>query len=228
MGDLPRGKSPILRFWGSAPGKLRIGRHQQVLHRTRRPSAIPFYRPRLRSAQALLGSRTSEEERRFRALVDEHMPYVWRQLRLMGVAERDLDDGCQEVFVIVHRRLAEFEGRSSLRTWIHRIAYWVASDHRKRVRRGNELAHDEAPQPPAPPHAELETEQAWRRLLGLLEQLPEVQRQVFVHFEIQGRPMSEIIELLGCSSSSAYAWLDSARETLRSNLRLAREPEEQP
>lgn len=151
------------------------------------------------------------------------MPYVWRQLRLMGVAERDLEDGCQEVFVIVDRRLAEFEGRSALRTWIHRIAYWVASDYRKRARRRNELPHYEPPEQvmTASPHADLETQRAWQKLLSLLDQLPHAQRQVFVLFEIQGRPMREVIELLGCSSSSAYAWLDAARETLRANLTTA-------
>src|SRR5688572_631436 len=52
-----------------------------------------------------------------RQIFDEHARYVWRTLRHLGVADADLEDVCQEVFVTVHRKLPEFEGRSKLRTW---------------------------------------------------------------------------------------------------------------
>src|SRR5687767_5895670 len=51
-----------------------------------------------------------------RQIFDEHARYVWRTLRHLGVADADLEDVCQEVFVTVHRKLPEFEGRSKLRT----------------------------------------------------------------------------------------------------------------
>ena len=40
---------------------------------------------------------------------------------------------CQEVFVTVHRKLSEFEGRSKLRTWLYGICLRVASDYRRRA-----------------------------------------------------------------------------------------------
>ena len=58
----------------------------------------------------------------FRIPFDAHVAFVWRVLRRHGVPERELEDGCQEVFVVVHRKVAEFEGRSSVRTWIYGIA----------------------------------------------------------------------------------------------------------
>src|SRR5262245_49705869 len=67
-----------------------------------------------------------------RQIFDEHARYVWRTLRHLGVADADLEDVCQEVFVTVHRKLPEFEGRSKLRTWLYGICLRVASDYRRR------------------------------------------------------------------------------------------------
>ncbi len=49
-------------------------------------------------------------------LFHEHAAFAWRLLRRLGVADADTDDVCQEVFLTVHRRLPDFEGRSSTRT----------------------------------------------------------------------------------------------------------------
>src|SRR6185503_19366824 len=49
----------------------------------------------------------------------EHATYAWRALRYCGVAPADLQVACQEVLLVVHRRLPEFEQRSSMRTWVY-------------------------------------------------------------------------------------------------------------
>ena len=67
----------------------------------------------------------------FQEMFTDHARFVWRVLRYLGVGESDLDDVCQEVFLVVHRRLADFEGRSSTRTWVYGIALRVAADYRK-------------------------------------------------------------------------------------------------
>src|ERR1044071_899212 len=74
-------------------------------------------------------------QREFVALFREHCDFVWRVLRTLGVAPDALDDALQEVFLVVHRRLPEFEGRSALNTWIYAIAYRVAQSQRRRARR---------------------------------------------------------------------------------------------
>src|SRR5262245_16770067 len=68
----------------------------------------------------------------------DHAKYVWRTLRYCGVAPVDLEDVCQEVFLIVHRKLPEFEGRSSLRTWIYGICLRVARQESRRAHRRRE------------------------------------------------------------------------------------------
>ena len=48
-----------------------------------------------------------------REVFDEHAAYVWRALRHLGVPESELDDYCQEVFLVVHRRWDSFDSRWS-------------------------------------------------------------------------------------------------------------------
>jgi RNA polymerase sigma-70 factor, ECF subfamily len=85
----------------------------------------------------------------FRAVYDEHFAFVWRLAANRGVPARALEDVAQEAFIAVHRKLPEFEGRSSLRTWIAAIVRRVIADYVKK--RGNRAAGDETldTEPPA-------------------------------------------------------------------------------
>ncbi|PKN48753.1 MAG: RNA polymerase sigma factor, partial [Deltaproteobacteria bacterium HGW-Deltaproteobacteria-20] len=46
----------------------------------------------------------------FRELYDANLPFVWRSLRRLGVSEAEAADAAQEVFLVIHRKLPEFEG----------------------------------------------------------------------------------------------------------------------
>ena len=61
----------------------------------------------------------------------EHVAMVWRALRRLGVPETSIEDAVQDVFLVAHRRAGEFEGRSSVKTWLYGIALRVAKDHRR-------------------------------------------------------------------------------------------------
>src|SRR6185295_19313029 len=56
----------------------------------------------------------------------EHFGFVWRSLRHLGVAEPDVEDAAQDVFVVVHAKLATFAHRAQLTTWIYGICIHVA------------------------------------------------------------------------------------------------------
>jgi DNA-directed RNA polymerase specialized sigma24 family protein len=47
-----------------------------------------------------------------------HGSFVWRTLQRLGVRDADLEDVVQDVFLVAHRRLSEFEGRSQTKTWL--------------------------------------------------------------------------------------------------------------
>src|SRR5262247_1360304 len=60
-----------------------------------------------------------------------HFAFVWRSLRRLGVREEDAGDAAQEVFIVVHRKLPEFAGRSKLTTWLYGVCFRVASERRR-------------------------------------------------------------------------------------------------
>lgn len=79
------------------------------------------------------------------SLYARHAPFVRRTLARRGVSAADLDDLAQEAFVVANRLLPEFEGRSSVQTWLGAIAWRVARNYRKRSHRRHELAMETAP-----------------------------------------------------------------------------------
>src|SRR5450432_623535 len=59
------------------------------------------------------------------ALYREHFAFVWRNARRLGCTDEWVDDAVHEVFLVATRRLAEFSGISSLRTWLFAITFRV-------------------------------------------------------------------------------------------------------
>ena len=148
-----------------------------------------------------------------RQVFEEHASFVWRSARHLGVREADLDDVCQEVFLTVHRKLEGFEGRSSLRTWLYGICLRVASDHRRRAHVRREVAVSTPPPRIVEPEqaTTLARQQARRRLAGILDQLDEDKRAVFVLYEIEELTMKQVAEVVGCPLQTAYSRLHAAR-----------------
>ena len=156
-----------------------------------------------------------------RQVFDEHGRYVWRALRHLGVAESEVPDVSQEVFITVHKKLPEFEGRSSLRTWLYAICLRVASDHRRRayVRRERPTAEPLADHHLSSGCAEDTSLEQRATLLALLGALDPDKRAVLVLYEIEGFTMKEVAEIMNCPLQTAYSRLHAARERLLEALR---------
>ncbi|WP_437730556.1 RNA polymerase sigma factor [Sorangium sp. So ce1335] len=156
----------------------------------------------------------------FEALYDEHFAFVWRSLRRLGVTDAALDDAVQDVFLVVHRRLAEFEGRSSMKTWLFGIVLRVARTYRRAaLRRGPRGHAAEAPADPEAvagpetdqPDARTEQAEAVRILHELLDDLDEEKREVFVLAELEQMTAPAIAEVAGINVNTVYSRLRAAR-----------------
>lgn len=149
----------------------------------------------------------------FDDLYDGHFDFVWRCLRRLGVDEASLDDALQDVFVVVHRRLESFEGRSSLKTWLFGIAMRVARDHRRaRARRGDPMPLSlDLPDGAACPAEALERKQSLSTLDAVLATLDEDKRAVLVMVEIEEMTVPEVAHALGINVNTAYSRLRLAR-----------------
>lgn len=150
-------------------------------------------------------------------LYTAHFDFVWRSLRRLGVAEASLDDATQDVFIVVYRRLTDYEPRWSARSWLFAIARRVASDYRRRVRRKGGLAplHDSIPAPQQnDPFDGAVRGQASRIVGEFLDTLDEDRRAVFILSELEGMNAREIGEALDANQSTVYSRLGSARKAL--------------
>lgn len=144
-----------------------------------------------------------------------HFSFVWRSAKRLGVRDGSLDDAVQEVFVVVHRRLADFEGRSSLRTWLFGITLRVVRDHRRSARHressGSEVDPDTLRAEESGPAEHAEKAEAVRLLHALLDELEDERREVFVMAELEQMTMPEIADAIGINVNTAYARLRTAR-----------------
>jgi RNA polymerase sigma-70 factor, ECF subfamily len=157
----------------------------------------------------------------FTRLFAAEAPRVWRLLRQLGVHAADLEDVCQEVFLIVHRRWHDFRGESSLRTWVIGIALRTALGHRRRsgLRSAVPLSEAHEPIEAAGPADAVEQRQLRAQLMAALDALPEGKREVFVLYELEELPMPEIAQLLEAPLHTCYSRLYAARTLLAAKLR---------
>ena len=149
----------------------------------------------------------------FDTLYEEHFAFVWRAVRQLGVLPASLDDAVQDVFIVAHRRLADYEPRATLRSWLAGIAYRVASDYRRSARRkggGVELS-PELPSSRPSPHDDAETSESMRLFFRALDALDARQREVFVLVEVEQFTAPEAAAALGIPVNTVYSRLRSAR-----------------
>jgi RNA polymerase sigma-70 factor, ECF subfamily len=171
--------------------------------------------PRIASREAPLSSLAFDD------VYEAHFSFVWRSAKRLGVSEASLDDAVQEVFVVVHRRLADFERRSSLRTWLFGITLRVVRDHRRAARRrdpGPPVDPDTLRASGSGPAENAEKQEAVRLLHALLDELDDERREVFVMSELEQMSMPEIAEALGLNVNTAYARLRTARQEFEQAL----------
>ncbi|OJY31628.1 MAG: hypothetical protein BGO98_15830 [Myxococcales bacterium 68-20] len=143
----------------------------------------------------------------FDEIYDRYLVFVWRALRALGIAPPALDDAVQDVFVVVHRRLWTFEGRSKLTTWLFGIALRVARNYRRRQAPSTDLSEvgerllDDRPSP----FEEVARSEAFQLIEQILDALDEKKRIVFVLMEIEQMTAEEVAGLLGVNVNTVYS-----------------------
>ncbi len=164
-----------------------------------------------------------QRERAFRVVYDAHVSFVWRNLRRLGVMDRDVEDKCQEVFVVAHRRWSEFSDRGhGPRAWLFQIVLRVASDARRHRRRhpvdpDGGIAQDRQ-SVEAPQAALFARKQALDLLDRGLAAIEMSRRAVLVLHEIEQMTAPEIARTLEIPLNTVYSRLRVARLELDTEL----------
>jgi RNA polymerase sigma-70 factor (ECF subfamily) len=185
------------------------------------PSAVAPGGVASEDGKALLARAAARDEAAVRRLYREHVARVHRHVaRILGQGDGDVEDVVQQVFLAALDGAAQFDGRSSLGTWLLGIATRRALDHtrsrwrRSRWQRVGELVGLGRPAG-RPDHAHAARSEA-EEALAQLE--PNV-RLVFVLHEVEGYTLAEIREQTGTPISTLHARLASARKQLDALVR---------
>lgn len=159
-----------------------------------------------RVSAVLAGDRRAAE-----SIVRELLPRVRNLVRYLVRRDADVDDVAQQACIEILRSLGSWRGEASLTSWACRVAARVAHAHVRRDKRDRERPELAAPElravrdPDEAPDAYVQR----RRLVALLDELPEEQREAVVLHHALGWSVPEIAEQV-----------DAPQETIRSRLRL--------
>ena len=155
----------------------------------------------------------------FAEVYESCFDFAWRTARRLGTPEANLDDVVQEIFVVAYRRLGEFEGRSSIKTWIYGIVFNVVRAHRREL--GAKHPHalvDEGQSDPElisddgdGPDERAAQREAARFLTDFLESLDDDRRDVFVLAELEQLSAPEIAAVVNAPLNTVYSRLRLAR-----------------
>ena len=181
------------------------------------------------SLEALIAGDRAE----FARLVDAYSSPIYRLgLRMLGTPQ-DAEDVLQNTFLSVLTHLSTFEGRSSLSTWLYRIA---ANEALMLIRKkkpevnieGSEAAqageNDEDVLPTqfvdwsALPEDELLSGEGKKMLDAAIQTLPESMRIVFLLRDVEGLSIKETADALNLTETNVKTRLLRARMFLREQL----------
>ena len=160
----------------------------------------------------------------FGEIFERYQPMVYNvALRLSGDPSEAEDLG-QEIFLRVHRHLGKFAGRSSLKTWIYRVAintcrsrlgrrrWWGLSIEREDGR------PPDIPDPRRGPESRAVARDEARRVARALREVPSPYREAVVLRDLEGLTYEEIAEVLRVRIGTVRSRIARGRSRLKEVL----------
>ncbi|GAA5496601.1 RNA polymerase sigma-H factor [Rubritalea halochordaticola] len=154
----------------------------------------------------------------FRLLMEMHEVQVYQLCRRLLGCPDDAMEACQDVFVKAYRALPDFDGKSSLSTWLYRIAVnhcrddWKSAGRRFRQKcLAFLISHGGKEETQG---ARLDSRDDLRLLEEGMQSLPSKYRAVLILTSVEGMSHEECAECLGCSVKAVEGRLYRARKRL--------------
>lgn len=163
--------------------------------------------------QQLIRALQQGDEDSYKQLYERYAPRLLKTLQRIFRDQSVSHDALQATFLIVFRKIEGFDGRSSLTTWLTRIAIREA----RRLMTVQHAGEDSLPELEAPDSPERESieRQRGRRLETLIQALPTEKRMALLLFEIEGLSVQEIADISDEPRGTVLARLSRTRAELR-------------
>ena len=183
----------------------------------------------------LLSAARNGDEDAYRRLVEPRRAELHAHCYRMLGSVHDAEDALQDALLRAWRGIGRFEGRSSLRSWLYRIATNTCLDVAGRNKRVLPIdfgpgadPHDSPGEPVVEsvwvepyPDAEVAYEQRESvelAFVAALQHLPATQRAVLILREVLGFSAQEVAEAVDTSVASVNSALQRARKTVEDRL----------
>jgi RNA polymerase sigma-70 factor (ECF subfamily) len=163
----------------------------------------------------------------FRVLVERHSQALFRTAFRMTGNESDAEEIVQETFLKAYKSIGRFESRSTVSTWLTRIAINCSLDliaQRKPSQPltavdddGEEMELQIASNNPSPERHVL-SDEVRERVTGAMGQLTSAERTAFVLRHFEGRSIEEISSVLAIKAGAAKNTIFRAVQKLRQAL----------
>ncbi len=159
----------------------------------------------------------------FRAFYAEHVRYVWRSLRRLGVAERHCEDLTQEVFLAVHRHFHERDPDRPPKPWLFGFAFRIALGHKRRATTTKEVptaddGMEELRDSARDVGEAMNARDAYLIVHEALAELPIEQRAVVILHELDEIAVPAIAKELDLPLNTVYSRLRLGRERFRAAI----------
>jgi RNA polymerase sigma-70 factor (ECF subfamily) len=147
-------------------------------------------------------------------LVRDHHDFIWRLLARMGLSGADVDDACQQVFLVTFTRPTGSIRAGSERSFLFGVALRVCQEFRRKERRDRLHDADAAERlfSKASPEEALERQRSWALLQSVLERMSDDVRAAFVLYELEGMTVPEIAEVTGVPLGTVASRLRRGRD----------------
>lgn len=159
------------------------------------------------------------DEQAFEAVVKKYQRMVYYLALKMVKTHEDADEVVQKTFISVFKNLNGFMGKSSLKTWIYRIALNMSKNLiRDRGRHQGQELTDYSGQFDSGMDEVIDNRHNKRLVFDAVQDLPARQKEVLSLRVHTGMSFPEIAEVLGCSVSAAKVNYHYAVKSLKTRL----------
>ncbi len=144
--------------------------------------------------------------------------YLERYVGDPAVAE----DLSQETLMRVHKGLAFFAGRSSIKTWVFSVANRVAADYLRQPDRRTRIVELDEVEEPIDPEPAIDEQMVVGEMndciRDVIDSLPDSYRAALILHDLEGLSAEQTAEICDCSVATAKIRIHRARRRLKSAL----------